>query len=75
MREEYKFRASDFIPIIGIFSYANRTKGGAYSVKSNFSSKTKPLEFIEQETKSKILVIYNIAVLTPLVMGLEKLLN
>ena len=75
MRKEYKFKASDFIPIVGLFSYIHRSRGGSYSLKSNLSSKNKPIEFAEYYIKSWGLVIYNVAVLTPVVMGLEKLLQ
>lgn len=75
MRDEYKFKPSDFIPVVGIFSYINRAQGGAYSLKSNLSPKNKPIEYAEFHIKSWGLVIYNVAILTPLVMGLEKLLQ
>lgn len=69
-KASYKLRASDFFPIIGMFKYINRAC----------------LEFLGPEIKlrkylgyytlrEEALLLYNIAIGTGIVLGLEKLLQ
>ena len=75
MREESKFKATDFIPIVGLFSYINRNKGGAHYLKSDLSPEYKWGDFFKYEAKDRFLYVYNFALGTSLIIGLEKLLQ
>ena len=68
MKEESKFKEIDFIPIVGLLGYINRNKTDTtdYLVTKVYK---------ESCLKAKALFLYNIAVGTGILYGLEALLQ
>ena len=75
MKEEYKLRTRDFIPIVGLFNYINHTESGCYSLKSNLSSKNDWKEYAHFALREKALFLYNLVLAGGVLVGLEKILN